>query len=83
MIWRGARAQVSKWGNSLAIRLPRAAIKSLHVQEGEQVELTIRGDRVEICAARRRYRLEDLVSQITPDNQPEAVESPPVGKELL
>jgi antitoxin MazE len=77
------RAQVSKWGNSLAIRLPRAAIKSLHVQEGEQVQLTIRGGRVEISAARRCYRLEDLVSQITPDNQPEPIEFPPVGKELL
>jgi antitoxin component of MazEF toxin-antitoxin module len=53
------------------------------VQEGEQVELTIMGDRVEITAARRRYRLEDLVSQITPDNQPEPIEFPPVGKELL
>jgi antitoxin component of MazEF toxin-antitoxin module len=52
------------------------------VQEGEQVELTIRGDQVEISAA-RRYRLEDLVSQITPDNQPEPIEFPPVGKELL
>jgi antitoxin MazE len=77
------RAQVSRWGNSLAIRLPRAAAKSLQVQEGEQVELVIRGDRIEILAARPRYRLEDLVNQITPENQPEAFDFPAAGEELL
>ena len=30
------RARVSKWGNSLAIRLPHAAVKSLRVHEGDR-----------------------------------------------
>ena len=77
------RARVSKWGNSLAIRLPQAAVKTLHVHEGEQVELSINGDRLEIRAARPRYRLQDLLSEITPDNQPEAMDFPPVGEEAL
>ena len=77
------QARVSKWGNSLAIRLPRAAVKSLRVQEGEQVELSINGDRLEIRAARPRYRLADLIRQITPENQPEPMEFPPVGEEAL
>jgi antitoxin component of MazEF toxin-antitoxin module len=77
------RAQVSKWGNSLAVRLPRAAVKSLQVHEGEQVELTIRGDRIEIRSARPRYRLEDLLDQITPDNQPEPLDFSPIGEESL
>jgi antitoxin component of MazEF toxin-antitoxin module len=77
------RARVSKWGNSLAIRLPQAAVKSLHVHEGEQVELSIQDDRLEIRAARPRYRLADLIDEITPDNQPEAIDLPPVGEEAL
>jgi antitoxin component of MazEF toxin-antitoxin module len=77
------RARVSKWGNSLAIRLPHAAVKSLRVHEGEQVELSINGDRLEIRAARPRYRLADLISEITPDNQPETMDFPPVGEEAL
>jgi antitoxin MazE len=77
------RTRVSRWGNSLAIRLPQAAVKSLRVQQGEQVELTIEGDRIEIRPARPRYRLEELVRQITPDNQPEPIDIPPVGEELL
>ncbi len=77
------RAQVSRWGNSLAIRLPRAAAQSLGVHAGEPVELLIKGDRVEIRAARPRYRLAELIDQITADNQPELFDVPPVGKELL
>jgi antitoxin MazE len=77
------RTRVSKWGNGLAIRLPQAAVRSLRVQQGEQVELTIEGDRIEIRPARPRCRLEDLVRQITPDNQPEPIDVSPAGKELL
>jgi antitoxin MazE len=77
------QARVSKWGNSLAIRLPQAAVKSLRVHEGEQVELSIKGDRLEIRAARPRYRLADLIREITPDNQPEPMDFPPVGEEAL
>ncbi|MCH8203372.1 MAG: AbrB/MazE/SpoVT family DNA-binding domain-containing protein [Proteobacteria bacterium] len=77
------RARVSKWGNSLAIRLPKAAVESLRVQEGETVEVTIEGDAFIIRSASPRYRLEDLVAGITPDNQPETIEFPPVGEELL
>lgn len=77
------RARVSKWGNSLAVRLPQAAVRSLRVHEGEEVELTFRDDRIEVRVARPRYRLDDLIAQITPDNQPESIDVPPVGEEML
>ncbi len=77
------RAQVSRWGNSLAVRLPRAVVRSLRVHEGEQVELVIRGDRLEIRAAHPRYRLEELVDQITAENQPEPLDVAPAGEEFL
>jgi len=77
------RARVSKWGNSLAIRLPKAAAESLRVKEGEQVEVAIEGDSLTIRSARPRYRLEDLIAAITPTSRPPAVEFPPAGEELL
>lgn len=77
------KALISKWGNSLAVRLPKAAVQSLRVQEGEAVELVIEGDRIEIRAIRPRYRLDDLLAQITPGTQPETVEFPPAGEEAL
>lgn len=31
--------QISKWGNSLAIRLPAAVVKALNLKEGDRVEI--------------------------------------------
>jgi antitoxin MazE len=38
--------QVSKWGNSLAVRLPAAVVDALDLKEGDQIEIRIAGDRV-------------------------------------
>ena len=38
--------QVSKWGNSLAIRLPSAVVDALDLKEGDQIEIRIARDRV-------------------------------------
>ncbi len=80
------QAKVSKWGNSLAIRLPKAAAASLKVQEGQAVDLTIEGDAVVIRSGQPRYSIEELVAEMRPGNEPEPlddVKAPPVGRELL
>jgi antitoxin MazE len=80
------RARVSRWGNSLAIRLPKAAVASLQVREGEPVELVIEGDRVVIRAKRPHYTLEELVAAMRPGDEPEVLDdinAPPLGDELL
>jgi len=58
--------QVSKWGNSLAIRLPAAVVKALGLKEGDDVILHAAGKRSleiekapgikELLARLRRYR---------------------------
>lgn len=37
--------RVSKWGNSLAIRLPEAIVKALRLEAGDEIEIVIKGDR--------------------------------------
>ncbi len=37
--------QVSKWGNSLAIRLPSAVVEALNLKAGDQVEVGIASER--------------------------------------
>lgn len=37
--------QVSKWGNSLAVRLPAALVRALDLKEGEEIELHLTGER--------------------------------------
>lgn len=49
--------QVSKWGNSLAVRLPRAVVDALKLKEGDEIEITVRGARqLEIAHDRRREK---------------------------
>lgn len=35
--------QVSKWGNSLAVRLPAEVVEALELKEGDQIEIRIAG----------------------------------------
>ncbi len=37
--------QVSKWGNSLAVRLPAALVEALELKEGDQIEINVAGKR--------------------------------------
>jgi antitoxin MazE len=41
----GGTVQVSKWGNSLAVRLPAAVVEALELKEGDQIEVRIAGPR--------------------------------------
>ncbi len=58
--------QVSRWGNSLAVRLPTAVVEALAIKEGEEVEIHVVGERsieisrkpgrTELLARLRKYR---------------------------
>jgi antitoxin MazE len=37
--------QVSKWGNSLAVRLPAVVVEALNLKEGDEIEISIAGKR--------------------------------------
>jgi antitoxin MazE len=37
--------QVSKWGNSLAIRLPAVVVEALELKEGDEVDIAVAGSR--------------------------------------
>ena len=50
--------QVAKWGNSLAVRLPKAVVDALRLKEGDEVGFAVAGGRHSrlrgIDAGRRR-----------------------------
>lgn len=49
--------QVSKWGNSLAIRLPAAVVAALKLKEGDEVDVHVVGERAfDIARDRSRER---------------------------
>ena len=42
----GAKSHVSKWGTSLAIRIPKSVAQQWGVREGSAIEIVSRGDHV-------------------------------------
>ena len=76
-------ATIQKWGNSLALRLPKALAQQIKVSEGQAVELKVTDDKLIVRAARRRPTLDELLAKVTPDNiHPETNWGPPQGKEV-
>jgi antitoxin MazE len=76
-------ATISKWGNSLAVRIPQSIVKQAHLNEGDSLALTIESDGAIILrSTRRKYELSELVSQITPKNRHRETDwGVPQGKE--
>ena len=61
---------ISKWGNSLAVRIPLAIAKQASLAEGDCVKLALdRKGGIVLRPTRRKYELADLVAQITPKNR--------------
>lgn len=58
--------RLSKWGHSLAVRIPRACAEQVGLAEGSVVELIADGDR--IVLRKPTYSLEALLAQVTPEN---------------
>lgn len=69
-------ATVTKWGNSLALRIPQHIVREIQIAEGAEVDLVvIDGNLVVKPRSRQRYSLEELVAGITPENRHAEVES--------
>jgi antitoxin MazE len=61
---------VSKWGNSLAVRIPQAIAKEARLNEGDCLAMNLDGDgAIVLRSARRKNELSELVSRITPENR--------------
>ena len=78
------RVRVQKWGNSLAIRIPKPFAAEAGVGQGAEVELVVsRGRLVASPLTGIRYRLRELLSAITPENRhADVATGSPVGREV-
>ncbi len=74
---------VQKWGNSLALRIPKSMAEYIKVKEGGSVELTEEKGNLLIKPAQAKPSLKELLSQIKPGNlHDETQTGRPVGKEV-
>jgi antitoxin MazE len=78
------KARVMKWGNSLAVRIPKAVAELAGLQEGDPILIDATNGHVELRAAERIPTLKELVAQITPKNRHKEMDwGPDVGEEIV
>ena len=80
-------ARISRWGDSLAVRLPKAVLDQLGLKEGQEVDLVVKEGEVRIRPVGTHPTLDELVAEMDrlgPDHEPEPIDwGPDVGAEII
>lgn len=63
------KSRISKWGNSLALRIPKLIGADLDFGEGTEVEISVQDGSIIITPVSSKYELDDLVRGITAENR--------------
>jgi antitoxin MazE len=60
------RVQISKWGNSTALRIPKSVVTDLGLEPGQEVDIIVEGREVRLKPVDTLpyYRIEDLVAEM-------------------
>ena len=77
------QATICKWGNSLALRLPRHVIEKARLVEGASVELEVEDGAIKVTPSRPRFSLAELLQPEKPEQEKpgEFDWGEPVGRE--
>ncbi|OGV84026.1 MAG: multidrug transporter MatE [Lentisphaerae bacterium RIFOXYB12_FULL_65_16] len=78
------QTKIQKWGNSLAVRIPKPFVKEAHLAYGTSVDLSVDDGRIIIDPhSGPEYRLEDLLKGVTQRNiHAEVSTGEAVGREV-
>ncbi|GKS65047.1 multidrug transporter MatE [Nitrospira sp.] len=77
------KTTAQKWGNSLAIRIPKSVAVQVGLKAQDDLEIVQDGNVVLKPHPRRVYRLDDLVKRITSKNVHSEIDTgSPVGREI-
>jgi len=74
------RTSLARWGNSLAVRLPKEAAAAAGLREGAAIELTVENDAIVLRG--RPWDIRDLVAAIDGVPPPLELEDEPRGGEV-
>ena len=77
------KSKVCLWGNSLAIRVPKAMGDELGLLKDSMVELEVSEGQLVVTPIAKVFSLEEMVARITPENRHTEVDwGAPQGNEL-
>lgn len=76
--------KIVKWGNSMAVRLPKVVLRDIGLDEGDILEFgTKNGAIVAKPVKKKKPQLRDLLARVTPENTHDEVDwGKPRGKEV-
>jgi antitoxin MazE len=79
------KTTAQKWGNSLAVRVPKGIAQQAGIKVNDDLEIEVKkGTLILKPHLRRVYRLEDLLKRMTPQNiHDEIGYGTPVGREAF
>lgn len=78
------RTRIQKWGNSLALRIPKPFAVEMGLEKDGEMELSVEQGRLVIePPSFPSYTLEELLAEVRPSNLHDEIDwGPPVGKEI-
>jgi antitoxin MazE len=77
------KARIQKWGNSLAVRIPKNFADEAGLADESLVELSMQNGQI-LISPKFKYNLDDLLAQITDENKYGEIDmGEPQGKELI
>jgi antitoxin MazE len=77
------QTHIARWGNSLALRIPKPVADRLGLGEGGVVELSVDDGQLVVRPRPAEPRLDELLAAITAENLPAGFDDAPVGREAL
>ena len=79
------QGQVLKWGNSLAVRIPKPVAEDAHFEIGDSLEIAVGGDGiVQLQRVGAMPTLAEMVARITPENRyAEVSAGAEMGREII
>ena len=77
--------QIAKWGNSLAVRIPKPVAEDAHFEVGDALEIAVAADGVvQLHRVGAMPTLAQMVSQITPESRyAEVSPGAEIGREIV
>ena len=75
------KTTATQWGNSLAVRIPKSFAEQIDIEQGSEIEITVRSESIVI--SKPQYTLKRLLEKVKPENLHQETETGnPQGKEL-
>lgn len=78
------KSQIGRWGNSLAIRIPKYVVEALHLTPDDVVECSVEDGKLVIKPLQTlpEFTLEQLLAEPMEPSEPEVDWGRPVGEEV-